>query len=264
MADEVQRAETSGREQARPARAASQLAPPARGLAAYLQIEEELASRIERGMLEPGTRLPSERELARSLGVSRMTLRQALSRLEHRGLIDRAHGSGTFVAEPKLRHQANVLRGFFRETVGQGVVPTTRTIERSAIFATRVLAQTLDLRIGEEVYKVVRLRSARGTPVVVETSFFPAALFPGLIEEDLDHRSIYELMERYGARPVRGEQGMESVAAEAEEAALLGVAPGAPLMLLERTTWDATGRPVEHARDLYRGDRSRFLTELRL
>jgi GntR family transcriptional regulator len=236
-----------------------------RGLAAYLQIEQELASRIERGALKAGERLPAERQLATDLGVSRMTLRQALARLQHRGLVEREHGSGTFVAEPKLRQQANVLRGFFRETVGQGVMPTTRTIERSAIYATRSLAGTLGLRIGEEVYKVVRLRAGRGLPVVLETSFFPASLFPGLIDLDLDHESIYRLMEdRYDARPVRGEQSMEAVAAEAPEAELLGVPLGAPLMLLERTAWDKAERPVEHARDLYRGDRSRFTTELRL
>jgi len=244
---------------------APRIGPAGRGLAAYLQIEEELASRIERGVLEPGTRLPAERELAQSLGVSRMTLRQALSRLDHRGLVERAQGSGTFVSQPKLRHQANILRGFFRETAGQGVVPTSQTIERTTAFATRALAATLDLRIGEEVYKVVRLRFARGNPVVFETSYFPAKLYPGLIDLDLDHESIYRLMEdRYGARPVRGEQSMESIAAEPAEAQLLNVPPGAPLMLLERTAWDAAGRPVEHARDLYRGDRSRFVTELRL
>lgn len=238
---------------------------PVRGLAAYLQIEQELADRIERGALRLGERLPAERQLAGELGVSRMTLRQALARLEHRGLITRAHGRGTFVAEPKLLQHANVLRGFFHETVGQGVVPATRTIEHAAVYATRALAATLGLRIGEEVYKVVRLRSARGTPVVLETSFFPASVFPGLIDLDLDHESIYRLMEsRYGARPVRGQQAMESIAAEPPEAELLGVAVGSPLMLLERTAWDMTDRPVEHARDLYRGDRSRFTSELRL
>jgi GntR family transcriptional regulator len=238
---------------------------PMRGLAAYLQIEEELASRIENGVLPMGARLPAERDLAADLGVSRMTLRQALSRLEHRGLIARAHGRGTFVAEPKLHQRATTLRGFFSETIGQGVVPSTRTVDKAALYATRALAESLELRIGEEVYKVVRLRSGRGAPVVLETSFFPASVFPGLLELDLDHESIYRLMEaRYGARPIRGEQAMEAVAAESPEAELLGVPVGSPLMLLERTAWDASERPVEYARDLYRGDRSRFTTELRL
>lgn len=239
--------------------------PPVRGMAAYLQIEQELAARIERGVLPAGARLPAERDLARDLGVSRMTLRQALARLEHRGLIARAHGRGTFVAEPKLHQRATTLRGFFRETLGQGVVPTTRTIEKAAIYATRALAGSLGLRIGEEVHKVVRLRSGRGAPVVLETSFFPASVFPGLLDLDLDHESIYRLMEdRYGARPIRGEQAMEALSADSPEAELLGVPVGSPLMLLERTAWDAGDRPVEYARDLYRGDRSRFTTELRL
>ena len=239
------------------------LRPPTRGLPAYLQIEEELASQIEQGALAAGERLPSERELADNLGVSRMTLRQALGRLERRGLIARLQGSGTFVSEPKLLHQANVLRGFFQESMGQGIVPTSKTLTRERIVATRALAETLGLHLGEEVYEVVRLRFARNVPAVLETSFFPAVLFPGLLDLDLDHASIYRLMEeRYACSPAHAVQAMEAIAAQAAEAALLGVEAGSPLMLLERTTWDADGRPIEHARDLYRADRSRFVTEL--
>lgn len=251
-----------------PDRAQERIAPgegATRGLAAYLQIEEELASRIESGMLAVGDQLPAERHLARQMGVSRMTVRQALARLEHRGLLSREHGRGTFVSEPKLHHQATALRGFFEESVGQGVLPLTRTIERGPIYATRGLATALSLRPGEEIYKIVRLRFARGLATVIETSFFPASRFPGLLDMDLDHGSIYQLMDRhYHARPVRGVQAMESVAAERPEAELLNVPVGTPLMLLERTAWDESGEAVEHARDLYRGDRSRFLAELTL
>jgi DNA-binding GntR family transcriptional regulator len=248
-----------------PEQPASRLPPPARGPAAYLQIEEELADRIDNGALAPGVRIPAERDLAAQLGVSRMTLRQALARLEHRGLVERLQGRGTFVSQPKLRHQANLLRGFFQESVGQGVLPVTRTIERGRAFATRWVAERLGLRLGEEVLKVVRLRFTRGVPAVLETSFFPSALFPGLDEEDLDHQSIYRLMEtRYHNRPTTAAQTMEAVSAEPPEASLLEVPVGSPLMLLERTAWDEMRRAVELARDLYRGDRSRFVTELRL
>src|SRR5574338_18604 len=102
------------------ARAGMDVRPPARGLPAYLQIEEELASQIEQGTLAAQERLLPERDLAARLGVSRMTLRQALGRLERRSLIARVQGRGTFVSEPKLLHQASLLRGFFQETVGQG------------------------------------------------------------------------------------------------------------------------------------------------
>lgn len=234
-------------------------------LPAYLQIEDELALRIESGELPSGARLPTERDLAAQTGVSRMTVRAALARLEQRGLIVRRQGSGTFVAEPKLRQDASHLRGFFEESLTQGVVPVSRLLETGEILATRVLADVLGLRIGEPVYKVVRLRFARQVPIVLETSFFPARLVPGLIEMDLEHSSIYRLMERhYGSRPVRAVQSLEPVAAAPPEAELLGVPVGTPLMLVERTAWNAVGEAVEHARDLYRGDRSRFVTELTL
>ncbi|HWP62481.1 MAG TPA: GntR family transcriptional regulator [Candidatus Binatia bacterium] len=256
----------------RPARAAIDREPtpirplrPARTLPVYLQIEEELAERIEAGELAPGSRLPTERELSESLGVSRMTVRAALARLVQRGLITRHQGSGTFVAQPKLRQDTSHLRSFFEASLGQGLVPASRLIERAEILATRHLAQELDLRVGEPVYKVVRVRSVAGVPVVLETSFFPARLVPGLLDLDLEGSSIYRLMEQhYAARPVRARQALEPIVAGALEADLLGVALGSPLMLVERTAWDARGRAVEHARDLYRGDRSRFIGELTL
>ncbi|HEU4572090.1 MAG TPA: UTRA domain-containing protein, partial [Candidatus Limnocylindrales bacterium] len=97
------------------------------------------------------------------------------------------------------------------------------------------------------------------------TSFFPAAIVPGLLERDVERASIYRLMAReHGARPVRAVQSLEPIAAGPREAAALAVDVGSPLMLVERTAWDAGGRPVEHARDLYRGDQARWVTELSL
>lgn len=242
-----------------------QLARPARSLPAYLQIEEELAQRIESGDQAPGARMPTERELAESLAVSRMTVRAALSRLEQRGLVIRRQGSGTFVAQPKLLQDASHLRGFFEASVGQGLFPVSKLIERREILATRYLAQVLDLRIGEPVYEVVRVRSASGVPVVLETSFFPARVVPGLLDLDLEGSSIYRLMEHHhGARPVRARQSMEPITAGPVESDLLEVPVGSPLMLVERSAWDVRARLVEHARDVYRGDRSRFVTELTL
>jgi GntR family transcriptional regulator len=194
-----------------------------------------------------------------------MTARAALSRLAQRGLVMRRQGSGTFVAEPKLRQDASRLHGFFEESLGQGVIPTSTLLERSERHATRHLASVLGLRVGETVFRVVRLRSARRQPVVLETSSFPSRLVPGLLDLDLESSSIYRLLDRhYDARPVRAVQTLEPVTASAADAEILHVERGAPLMLVERTGWDARGRAVEHAVDLYRGDRSRFVSELTL
>jgi GntR family transcriptional regulator len=239
--------------------------PLSRSVPAYLQIEEQLADRIEAGEFAPGDALPTERELTQQLGVSRMTVRAAMDRLVQRDLIVRRQGSGTYVAEPKLRQDASKLHGFFEDTVGQGVMPVSRLLEREDILATRHLAGILDLSVGESVYRIVRVRSARGVPVVLETSYFPAAVVPGLLAMDLERSSIYRLMDReFNARPVRARQSLEVTTAQGSDAAVLGINPGNSVMVVERVSWDALGRTVEYARDLYRPDRSRFVTELTL
>lgn len=234
------------------------------GPAAYVQIEEEIAERIREGVLRPGDRIPPERELAEQMQVSRMTVRQALGRLADRGLLVRERGRGTFVSEPKLVQSLSRLSGLHDQMISQGVVPMSRLLSSEEIPASVPLAQVLGLRLGEPLYKVVRLRLGGGVPIALENSFFPARLMPGFLEHDLERNSIYRLMERYETRPVRATQSLEPALAQAQEAEALEVPVGSPVMLIERTAWDARGRTVEYAKDIYRGDRSRFVAELRL
>jgi len=234
------------------------------GPAAYVQIEEELAERIRAGILRPGDRIPPERELAEQMQVSRMTVRQALGRLADRGLLVREQGRGTFVSETKLIQSLSHLSGFYDQMISQGIQPTSRLLSGKQVLASTADAQLLGLRIGEPLYKVVRLRLGGGVPLVLETSFFPARLVPGLLEQDLERNSIYRLMEGYDARPVRAIQSLEPVAARDQEAGALEIPVGSPVMLVERTAWDTRGRAVEYAKDIHRGDRSRFVAELRL
>jgi GntR family transcriptional regulator len=229
-----------------------------------VQIEEELVERIRTGMLRPGDRIPPERELAEQMEVSRMTVRQALGRLADRGLLVRERGRGTFVSEPKLIQSLSRLNGFYDQMVSQGILPSSRLLSGEQVLAGAAVAQLLDLRIAEPLYKVVRLRLGGGVPLALETSFFPARLVPGLLDYDLERHSIYRLMERYDARPVRATQSLEPVPARDQEAEALEVPAGSPLMLVERIAWDTQDRPVEYAKDIYRGDRSRFVAELRL
>jgi GntR family transcriptional regulator len=150
--------------------------------AAYVQIEEELAERIRTGMLRPGDRIPPERELAEQMQVSRMTVRQALGRLADRGLLVRERGRGTFVSEPKLIQSLSHLNGFYDQMISQGILPSSRLLSGQEVLASAAVAQVLDLRIGEPLYKVVRLRLGGGVPLALETSFFPARLVPGLLD----------------------------------------------------------------------------------
>jgi GntR family transcriptional regulator len=225
------------------------------------QIEDWLADAIASGLLKPGDRLPTEQELAAWLGVSRMTLRHALAELAQRGLVTRTVGrsGGTFVAEPKLVQDLTVLAGFSEQLRKYGLVAGARVLAATEIPASRAAAIALEIEVGEPVYEVRRLRLADGKPILIEHSLFPARHCPGLLESRLDG-SLYELLEqKYGQRPHRAKESLEPVTAGVREAEALQVAEGAPLMLVERTAYTRSGVPLEYARDLFRGDRTRVV-----
>jgi GntR family transcriptional regulator len=233
---------------------------------AHAQIEERLAEAIDRGDLRPGDRLPAERELADRFGVSRMTLRQALQTLERRGLVRRAVGrrGGTFVAEPKIERQSSGLAGLTQELRRQGHRAGARVLSARAGPSGDRTATALGIEPGATVVQVVRLRLSDGEPLALERSLFPADRFPGLLDRDLEG-SLYELLVRdYGERPSRSVERIEPVVASEAEGLELGVRPGSPLLLVERTAFGWDDRPFEYARDLFRGDRTRVVVESRL
>ena len=233
------------------------------GAPAHAQIEERLAEAIVAGELRPGDRLPPERELAERIGVSRMTLRQALDSLERRGMVVRARGrrGGTFVAEPKIERDMTNLAGFTEQLRRQGRTAGARVLSAREGPASRRTAAALGLDAGDPVFEVIRLRLSDGEPVALERSLFPARRFPGLLGHELEG-SLYELLERrYGEIPFRAVERLEPVLAEHPMAETLRVKPGVPLLLVERTAYNADGVALEYARDLFRGDRTRVLVE---
>jgi GntR family transcriptional regulator len=231
------------------------------GVTAHAQIEDWLADAIAGGQLSPGDRLPAESDLAAWLGVSRMTLRHALGELAQRGLVTRAvgRGGGTFVAEPKLEQDLTTLAGFSEQLRRHGKVAGARVLTAAQIPAGRAAAAALELAEGDPVHDVRRIRLADERPILIEHSQFPARLFPDLLDCRLDG-SLYELLDSsYGLRPHRARESLEPVVASVREAEALQVDEGAPLMLVERTAYAADGQPVEYARDLFRGDRTRVV-----
>jgi GntR family transcriptional regulator len=218
---------------------------------AHTQIEAALETAI-RG-LAPGTRLPAERELAAGVKVSRMTVRHALASLAQRGLVERhvGRGGGTFVTEPKL------------ELTGLGAL--SDQLRRLGLAAgARVLSTREEPRgpgalADEAAYEIVRLRLADGEPVALERTWFAAEAFPGLLDGPLDG-SLYEVIRgRYDEVPARATERLEPTVAAAEDAAVLGIETGAPLMAVDRVAYAASGRTVEVGRDLFRGDRVRVV-----
>jgi GntR family transcriptional regulator len=221
--------------------------------AKHAVIEEDLARRIATGELRPGDRLPPERELAGSHGVSRMTVRQALAALAARRLIQRGVGRGTFVADPRIAHELSRVVGFTEALRRQGVEPGARVrrVRRVAVAPAPLHAPA---------WRVQRVRTGDGIPMALEDSWLPVALTPGLDRRDLEG-SLYGLLrEVYGLEPVGATEVLEVAAATLTEARLLHVAPGAPLMLVERVARTATGAIVEVARDRFVS--ARFVVEV--
>jgi GntR family transcriptional regulator len=233
------------------------------GPPAHAQIEERVAEAIATGDLVPGHRLPPERELADRLGVSRMTLRQALDSLERRGMLARSRGrrGGTFVAEPKIERDMTTLAGLSQQLRRQGHRAGARVLSAREGPCGRRTAQALGLQPGDPVYEVIRLRLSDDEPLALERSLFPASLFPRLLDRPLEG-SLYELLEEgFGEVPARATERLEPVVADPSEAAALGVRPGAPLLLVERIAYSESDVPLEYARDLFRGDRTRVLVQ---
>jgi GntR family transcriptional regulator len=168
-------------------------------------------------------------------------------------------GGGTFVAEAKLEQDLTTLAGFSEQLRRHGKIAGARVLAATQIPANAAAAAALELPAGATVYDVRRIRFADGSPIVIEHSQFPAGLFPGLLDCRLDG-SLYDLLaENYGLRPHRARESLEPVVARVREAEALEVDEGTPLMLVERTAYARGGQPLEYARDLFRGDRTRVV-----
>jgi len=232
-------------------------------LPAYIQIAENLLDKIAIGELAPGERLPSERDLSKSLKVSRMTVRAALRVLDNQGLLVRRTGDGTYIAQPKIERQADKLVPFTRKMQKLGGQISSRLILFEERNAEASIARKLEISLSAPVLYFQRLRLLNQEIVLLEACTMPRTPFPDLEKFDLEKRSVYEILEKeYGILPHHSHQSLEAVSATEYEAELLNIEAGAPLMLERRVTFDENNIPFEYGRDLYRGDRFRFMTEV--
>jgi GntR family transcriptional regulator len=226
---------------------------------AHVRIEEWLEGLINSGELRLDDRLPSEVDMATALGVSRMTLRQALNMLESKGLLVRKRGrwGGSFVARPRFEYNLSGLPGFTEQMRRSNALAGARVIEAATVNPAPEVRQALQLGRREKVHRVVRVRSANREPVALEVNSYPAGLFPDLLSCSLTG-SLYAVLRACGHAPFAATEVLEPVIASVEYANLLWMEEGAPLMLVQRTAYDIEGRPVEHSFDYFRPDRLRI------
>lgn len=232
-------------------------------------LSRSLAATLERDILSgrwpTGSKLPTERELATRMGVSRQTVREALEELERASLIVRRQGSGTYVAQRRLEQS---LLGHFSivdALRASGASVETTVLSRALTTPLPTVAAGLEIAQDAPVLELERLRTVAGEPLMVESTWLPARRLEGIEQVDFAAIGLYELLrERYGIALVRAVESFEPVVLHADEADALGAGAGEPALMLLRTTFDADDRPVEYARALLRADRCRTLVERRV
>ena len=229
----------------------------------YHRIAETLRDRIREGDLTPGTRLDNQRALARSFGVTLMTLRQALELLERENLIARRHGLGTFVAAPSIDYDILQLRRFAGDLSAQGEHVTTRVLGSRLAAADRRVADALGLRPRGRVVVLERLRLVDGHPMSLQRSFLPPALGEPVMQADLAVTPLVQVLEfKLGVTIERARETVSAVRLGRREARELGCPAGVPAFESERVSFDAAGAPVVFDRVYIPGDRFRITREL--
>ncbi len=231
---------------------------------AYLQLRDQLALAIGRGTLPAGHALPSERDLALELGLSRMTVRRAFRELENDELVEPRHGSGTYVRTRRLEQTIDRVIGFTDEARHLGFRPGSRLLELGVVSAEPDVAEALRCRAGADVLRVARLRTADDAPLALQLAFLRSSL-ASLTVDDLEvDGSLYRALERrFGVLPQRARQTITARLPTRRERVLLEIGSHEPVLGLERTTFDPDDLPFEFVRSAYRGDRYRVALDLR-
>jgi GntR family transcriptional regulator len=219
----------------------------------YRRIELELRRRI--AALPAGARLPSDAELVAEFGVSRMTARNAMQRLDEDGLIERRPGRGSFVAEPPSHRHANHLMTFTQEMLRTGRIPSSRVLTRVIRPSTDEEAALLGLAPREPVVHLQRIRQADGVPMAIESTVLVRSCSPVVMAADVERGSLHEALHRAGIVPRRGTSTIGAATATPSEARLLDLRIGGALIVERRVIVDGIGRRIEATNSRYRADR---------
>lgn len=226
----------------------------------YMQLVLVLQHAMEEGTFKPGDQLPSERELVERYGVSRITASSALQELVRRSLAYSKQGLGTFVARPRIRGLSG-FASFSEDMHKRGLVPSSRLIALESLLPDEQVRERLGLSPGALCIRLERVRLADAEPMAIENAYISADLCPGLENEDLERGSLYEVFyHRYGLKPFWAEGIIEAAAADQQQAKVLDVNSGEPVLSIWRVTYDENYTPLEWVHSVYRADRFSFST----
>lgn len=229
----------------------------------YLQLKRWIEEAVGRGAIKPGDALPSERDLALRVDVSRVTVRKAVQQLVRDGVLVQRHGSGTFVAAQPHRFEQSLsqLTSFAEDMARRGMAVRSVWLDRGIYDASPEETMALGLSPADRVARVARLRISDNTPLAIERASLAESVLPN--PGAVGH-SLYAHLDASGNRPVRAIQRIRAANLGAADAKLLETTEGAAALHVERIGFLASGRIVEFTRSVYRGDTYDFVAELRV
>lgn len=228
----------------------------------YYQLKEALLEQMQ--SMQPDTLLPSENQLIEQYGLSRTTVRQAISELLKDDRAYTVKGKGTFVSRPKidLRYM-NKVESFSQQITENGMQPSTKVLTREIVGASSVVAKALGIAKGAEVIHIERIRYADDEAIAYVDSYHPYPLCRALLEHDLSRESLYNtLAGTPDAKVVRVKRSIEAKLSDNAVSHLLNIKVGFPIQFFVSVAYAASDTPVEYCQSQYRGDRNIFTVDL--
>jgi len=218
----------------------------------YRQISAQLEALIAEGAWDHSEALPSDTVLSARLGTSTMTVRQAIHQLVAKGLVIRIQGRGTFLLPRTMSIDSRRLCGFSEDARSRSFTPTSRILAFEQVTPSAVISEYLGVSRHKTVLHIRRLRMLNGVPAVLMTNY---VAYTAITQKELEETgSLYAVLTQKGITPVGANETIRAIGADEEDARLLNVQPGTPLLLVERNAFGADGKPIEYSLSKTRGD----------
>lgn len=230
----------------------------------YEQLKDKIAKDIKEGKYKPDQQIPSERVLGDIYGVSRITVRQAISLAEKEGILYRVHGVGTFVSQGKIEQQLSELNNFHSTLMKKGLIASTKLLKEDTIASDFLISRLLDVQVMESVYNVQLLGLGDASPIVYYNSYFTndiSTYIKNEVDKALTSQTPFSTLDLYTedppVKPTHIEQSFEARNADEDVATLLEVEKGSPLLSVTSIVY-AEKKPLEYKETHYRGDKYKF------
>ena len=225
----------------------------------YQQLEDILRVFISNGQWSPDHPIPSENELSKAYGLSRMTVRAVITNLVREGLLYRVQGKGTFVVPPKISTRSPAYLGIREQLEEQGYSTATKLVEFSRVAPPARIQKILGLEQEEKAIYIRRARYVDGSPISIHTSYIPDRLCPTMKSDDLETVQLCKILESdFGLKPSQVHESLETCPANDQQAQFLHIKKNYPLLVLDQILKTREDQVYEYTQIVFRGDKMKL------